>query len=59
MRLSVSEYLVRASAGVAIDERDFLDAALGVDIFAITLDRLTLAPGETARLIVVRRSAQP
>ncbi len=59
MRLSVSEYLVRASAAVAIDERDFLDATLGVDIFAITLDRLTLAPGETARLIVVRRSAQP
>jgi conjugal transfer pilus assembly protein TraK len=59
MGLSVSEYLVRAGAAIAVDERDFLDAALGVDIFAITLDRLTLAAGETARLIVVRRSAQP
>lgn len=57
--LSVSEYLVRASAAVAIDERDFLDTVLGPDIFAITLDRLTLGPNETARLIVVRRSVQP
>ena len=40
------------------DERDFLDATLGTDIFAITIDRLTLRPNETARLLVVRRSAQ-
>ncbi|WP_150291072.1 type-F conjugative transfer system secretin TraK [Sphingobium estronivorans] len=57
MGLSVSEYLVRASAAMTLDERDFLDAALGADIFAITIDRLTLRPNETARLIVVRRSA--
>ena len=56
--LSVSEYLVRASAAVTLDERDFLDTVLGADIFAITIDRLTLAPNETARLIVVRRSVQ-
>ncbi|OHT21652.1 type-F conjugative transfer system secretin TraK [Edaphosphingomonas haloaromaticamans] len=58
MGLSVSEYLVRANAAMALDERDFLDAMLGADIFAITIDRLTLGPNETARLIVVRRSAQ-
>jgi conjugal transfer pilus assembly protein TraK len=57
--LSVSEYLVRASAATTLDERDFLDTALGADIFAITIDRLTLGPNETARLIVVRRSVQP
>ena len=57
--LSVSEYLVRAVATTTLDERDFLDTALGADIFAITIDRLTLGPGETARLIVVRRSVQP
>src|SRR3546814_7319807 len=34
--LSVSEYLVRASAAITFDERDFLDTALGADIFAIT-----------------------
>lgn len=56
--LSVSEYLVRASAALTLDERDFLDTALGADIFAITIDRLTLGPNETARLIVVRRSVQ-
>jgi len=56
--LSVSEYLVRASAATVLDERNFLDTALGADIFAITIDRLTLSANETARLIVVRRSVQ-
>ncbi len=55
--LSASEYLVRASAPATLDERDFLDTAFGADIFAVTLDRLVLAADETARLIVVRRSA--
>lgn len=57
--LSVSEYLVAAKAAAALDERDFLDTALGADIFAVTLDRLTLAQAETARLVIVRRSARP
>jgi conjugal transfer pilus assembly protein TraK len=57
--LSVSEYLLRAAASVSLDERDFLDRAFGADIFSVTLDRLTLAAGDTARLIIVRRSAQP
>jgi conjugal transfer pilus assembly protein TraK len=56
--LSVSEFLVSAGSAVTLDERDFLDTALGADIFALTLDRLALAQGETARLIVVRRSLQ-
>lgn len=57
--LSVSEYVVRAAAAVTLEERDFLDRALGQDIFAITLDRFALDLSESARLIVVRRSAQP
>lgn len=55
--LSASEYSVRALAPVSLDERAFLDTALGADIFAVTLDRLALAKDEYARLIVVRRSA--
>lgn len=57
--LSASEYRVTATSAAALDERAFLDRTLGADIFAVTLDRLSLAAGESARLIVVRRSAQP
>jgi conjugal transfer pilus assembly protein TraK len=53
--LSASEYLLTASGATLLDERAFLDPALGANIFAVTLDRLTLAAGGTARLIVVRR----
>ncbi len=55
--LSGSEYLVRATAPVALDERTFLDSALGGGIFAITFDRVQLAAGDTARLVVIRRGA--
>ncbi len=53
--LSASEYRVTTTAAASLDERAFLDRALGANIFAVTLDRLTLAAGGTARLIVVRR----
>ncbi len=53
--LSASEYRLTATVATALDERAFLDRALGANIFAVTLDRLTLAAGGTARLIVVRR----
>lgn len=53
--LSASEYRITTSAAASLDERAFLDRALGANIFAVTLDRLTLAAGGTARLIVVRR----
>jgi conjugal transfer pilus assembly protein TraK len=53
--LSASEYRVTATAATALDERAFLDRALGANIFAVTLDRLQLAAGGTARLIVIRR----
>lgn len=53
--LSASEYLVSAAADTALDERLFLDRSLGANIFAVTLDRLSLGAGETARLIVIRR----
>lgn len=54
--LSASEYLVSTSNQVALEERNFLDSAFGPDIFAVTLDRLALGQGDSARLIVVRRS---
>lgn len=53
--LSASEYLVSVASDTLLDERSFLDSALGANIFAVTLDRGTLSAGETARLIVVRR----
>ena len=53
--LSASEYLVSANSDAALDERTFLDRALGANVFAVSLDRLALGPGETARLIVIRR----
>jgi conjugal transfer pilus assembly protein TraK len=56
--LSASEYLVSSGTSLTLDERSFLDTRFGADIFAITLDRLTLSPGEAARLIVIRRSAE-
>ena len=37
------------------DERVLLDRRLGARIFAVSADRLTLRPGEVARVIVVRR----
>ncbi|MCP3732182.1 type-F conjugative transfer system secretin TraK [Sphingomonas sp. MG17] len=55
--LTASEYLVTSPAAVTLDERAFLDTTLGADIFAVTLDRLTLAAGDAARLVVIRRSA--
>ncbi|HCW60308.1 MULTISPECIES: type-F conjugative transfer system secretin TraK [Sphingobium] len=53
--LSASEYWVEASADTDIDERMFLDTAMGKRIFSVTLDRLSLKAGETARLILLRR----
>lgn len=53
--LSASEYLVSPPASVTLDERSFLDRSLGVNIFAVTLDRLVLKAGESARLVVIRR----
>lgn len=57
--LSASEYLVRATGAVHLDERLFLDAALGSTLFAVTLDRIDLKADETARLIVIRRGEEP
>lgn len=56
--LSASEYLVSTTSQVTLDERTFLDSAFGPDIFAVTLDRLALGQGDSARLIVVRRSVR-
>jgi conjugal transfer pilus assembly protein TraK len=53
--LSVSEYRLSSDSDASLEERQFLDRALGSDIFAVTLDRLQVTPGENARLIVIRR----
>lgn len=53
--LSASEYLVKSDRPVTLDERLFLDRALGERIFSVTIDRLDLRQGETARVIVIRR----
>lgn len=53
--LSASEYLVSPETSMTLDERSFLDRNLGTNIFAVTLDRLALKAGETARLVVIRR----
>lgn len=53
--LSASEYRVQAAAAVTLDERSLIDPALGSRIFAVTLDRVRLNAGESARLVVVRR----
>ena len=53
--LSASEYLVSPETNMTLDERSFLDRSLGTNIFAVTLDRLALKAGETARLVVIRR----
>ncbi|MGN7931884.1 type-F conjugative transfer system secretin TraK [Sphingopyxis sp. J-6] len=53
--LSVSEYQLSSDSEAVVEERQFLDRALGSDIFAVTLDRLAVKPGESVRLIVIRR----
>jgi conjugal transfer pilus assembly protein TraK len=53
--LSASQYHVRSPAAVTLDERLLVDPVLGTSIFSITLDRVHLDAGETARLVVVRR----
>ncbi|MDR6709291.1 conjugal transfer pilus assembly protein TraK [Novosphingobium sp. 1748] len=56
---SASEYWVRAAAPVTLEERAFLDPALGEHIFSLTFDRSRLAADESARLIVIRRETKP
>jgi conjugal transfer pilus assembly protein TraK len=53
--LSVSEYRIDANSAAELDERHFLAAEFGSRIFAVTLDRLSLGPGDAARLVIVRR----
>ena len=53
--LSASEYRIEVPTATQLDERLFLDSALGTRIFSVTADRLDLKAGETARVIIVRR----
>ena len=53
--LSASEYRVEVPTETLLDERVFLDSALGIRIFSVTADRLSLKAGETARVVIVRR----
>lgn len=57
--LSASEYAIMTTRPMHLDERSFLNSALGSTIFALTLDRADVKAGETARLIVVRRRDRP
>jgi conjugal transfer pilus assembly protein TraK len=53
--LSASEYRIQAGGAITLDERSLIDPAFGSRIFAVTLDRVRLNAGESARLVVVRR----
>src|SRR3546814_21054315 len=44
--LSVSEYRLASDSDAVLEERQFLDRALGTDIFAVTLARLSLKAGD-------------
>ncbi|MDE1917874.1 MAG: type-F conjugative transfer system secretin TraK [Sphingomonadales bacterium] len=53
--LSASEYRLEVPADTVLDERIFLDPALGLRIFAVSADHLSLKAGDAARIIIVRR----
>ena len=53
--LSLQEYLVRSSTVASYNETDFLSTAVGESIFAVTMDPLTLEPGQIGRLFVVSK----
>lgn len=53
--LSASEYHLEVASDTVLDERIFLDPALGIRIFAVSADHLALKAGEAARIIIVRR----
>lgn len=56
--LSASEYRLEAATPLDLDERAFLVSALGPNIFTVTLEGEALKPGETTRLIIVRRGTE-
>jgi len=53
--LSLKEFLVRTSTTTTFSETDFLSSAIGESIFAVTMDPLSLEPGQVGRLFVVSK----
>lgn len=53
--LRVKEFNVKAREDLELSEKDFLKRELTSNPVAIAIDKLKLAPGETARVIIVER----
>lgn len=57
--LQVKEYLVQPKESrVEMHEKDFLKVELAVRPVAVTVDRLTLTTGQTARVLIVERRGE-
>lgn len=55
MGLKLTEYQVLSSEMVQLSEADFMEVALGENIFAITIEPKALGPGQAARLLIVQK----
>lgn len=55
--LKATEYLLRPSHDVQLRENAFVRSEFGAQILAITINPLTVHAGESARMIVIQRSA--
>ena len=53
--LQVKEFTARAAKNMELSEKDFLKSGLTSNPVAIAIDKLRLAPGETARILIVER----
>ncbi|WP_042857957.1 type-F conjugative transfer system secretin TraK [Dickeya sp. NCPPB 3274] len=53
--LRATQYSIRALRAVTLDEKMFLSTYFGRNIFAMTLESLALAAGETSALVVIER----
>ena len=52
---SIQRRTVRTSTTTTFSETDFLSSAIGESIFAVTMDPLSLEPGQVGRLFVVSK----
>ena len=55
--LRAKEFAVRAIKNAELNEKDFLKNELATNPVAIAIDKLRLAPGDTARVIIIERVA--
>ena len=56
--LRVKDFSIKAQQGMELSEKDFLKPELTPNPVAIAIDKLRLAPGDTARVIIVERADQ-